>query len=666
MMTTMTMTKPPMTDTPMHVKPLAGSGQGAAGHQTKVSPQAARGRSGGPGSTQAGTMSPIPLGQPLAPGGGFSPTRPGPPPPPPLHGVTGAKGGGGKKRAVEEKGECPKGGALPVTGGGLDGAGIDWETPEGGSVDGSGKGNLPLVQHVARPLVDQYPRRAKPGEGRSQGAPFAPQGDVRPGWNDTVDKSPEAPGSRTLWGENYQQQTAHGGAQQPNSYGEEAQTGKGPGSDQWEQWPGAVGPGDTAAFGSAYKGKGGGFVGEPWTLHCFELNGGGGQPPPPVGGPNGFTAPKGIFGPRERGLGKERTRGRLSAKGHWGIGTHREGGIFRRGPFPGLTRPEAMAGANRRGLVMPPSAGSSSARPVRVGAGPTVTSSPVGSGAAEAEGRFLRHLLGATGVAVMVMTAHRLDTTGVGMGQVGSIRTSSSVATLSGAVRRAVDLAEAPVAAAMATRPGTQGVFTRGPAQGPGGGPGGRNGGPSGGDREFHMLQVMYKMLQQMKGSNQRRESDSNSVRLEALHMPEFHGEVGEDLYRFVDQTSHFLCNYVRPTEWVARLKNAVQTGQRAFDSVLESERSLAHCLRTQGSEPTRLWGPPGRTRGARTQQSLVRTNGPYPEGGPIRVGSEPHTLERSIPAPLVRMVPTRAPPPTPSSCLLLPQSYHRFSGTGR
>ena len=64
--------------------------------------------------------------------------------------------------------------------------------------------------------------------------------------------------------------------------------------------------------------------------------------------------------------------------------------------------------------------------------------------------------------------------------------------------------------------------------------------------------------------------------------MPEFHGTVGEDLYRFIDQISHFLCNYVRPTEWVARLKNAVKSDQRAFDSVLESERSLAYYLRTQ------------------------------------------------------------------------------------
>ena len=71
-------------------------------------------------------------------------------------------------------------------------------------------------------------------------------------------------------------------------------------------------------------------------------------------------------------------------------------------------------------------------------------------------------------------------------------------------------------------------------------------------------------MLQQMSASSNRRESDNNTLRLENLAMPTFSGKVGEDLYRFIDQISHFLGNYVRPSEWVARLKNAVIKDQRA------------------------------------------------------------------------------------------------------
>ena len=56
----------------------------------------------------------------------------------------------------------------------------------------------------------------------------------------------------------------------------------------------------------------------------------------------------------------------------------------------------------------------------------------------------------------------------------------------------------------------------------------------------------------------QRKAEDTNGVKLDSLEMPKFTGRVGEDLYRFIDQISHFLCNYVRPVEWIARLKNAV------------------------------------------------------------------------------------------------------------
>ena len=62
------------------------------------------------------------------------------------------------------------------------------------------------------------------------------------------------------------------------------------------------------------------------------------------------------------------------------------------------------------------------------------------------------------------------------------------------------------------------------------------------------MMWFMYMMMQQMQDVSNRRESDSNAVRLDALQMPSFTGRVGEDLYRFIDQLSHFLNNYVRPS----------------------------------------------------------------------------------------------------------------------
>ena len=63
------------------------------------------------------------------------------------------------------------------------------------------------------------------------------------------------------------------------------------------------------------------------------------------------------------------------------------------------------------------------------------------------------------------------------------------------------------------------------------------------------MMEMMYMMMQQLVDNGQKRENDANMVRLNALEMPHFTGKVGEDLYRFVDQISHFLNNYVRPTE---------------------------------------------------------------------------------------------------------------------
>ena len=72
-------------------------------------------------------------------------------------------------------------------------------------------------------------------------------------------------------------------------------------------------------------------------------------------------------------------------------------------------------------------------------------------------------------------------------------------------------------------------------------------------------------MLQQMMQNNARRENDTNTVRLEAMQLPTFSGRVGEDLYKFIDQFSHFVSNYVRPAEWVARLKNAIQKDQGGY-----------------------------------------------------------------------------------------------------
>jgi hypothetical protein len=93
------------------------------------------------------------------------------------------------------------------------------------------------------------------------------------------------------------------------------------------------------------------------------------------------------------------------------------------------------------------------------------------------------------------------------------------------------------------------------------------------------MIQLMFGMMRSM---DRRSKEGGTRVKLDALEMPKFTGRVGEDLYRFVDQLSHFLCNYVDPTEWVARLKNAVLRDQRAFDSVVETERTAAHILQTQ------------------------------------------------------------------------------------
>ena len=70
---------------------------------------------------------------------------------------------------------------------------------------------------------------------------------------------------------------------------------------------------------------------------------------------------------------------------------------------------------------------------------------------------------------------------------------------------------------------------------------------------------------------------------------------MGEDLYRFIDQISHFLCSYVRPTGWLIRLKNAVKTDTRAFDSVLETARTAAYMLRTDPDLFTGRPTPPTR-----------------------------------------------------------------------
>ena len=73
------------------------------------------------------------------------------------------------------------------------------------------------------------------------------------------------------------------------------------------------------------------------------------------------------------------------------------------------------------------------------------------------------------------------------------------------------------------------------------------------------MLEIMYTLVNTLVQQGQRRAEEGNGVKLDSLAMPIFTGRVGEDLYRFIDQISHFLCNYVRPVEWIARLKNAVQ-----------------------------------------------------------------------------------------------------------
>ena len=108
-------------------------------------------------------------------------------------------------------------------------------------------------------------------------------------------------------------------------------------------------------------------------------------------------------------------------------------------------------------------------------------------------------------------------------------------------------------------------------------------------------MEMMYMMMQQLVDSGQKRENDANMVRLNALEMPHFTGKVGEDLYRFVDQISHFLNNYVRPTEWVARLKASVQKDQRAYDSVVTTERTYAYLLRTQPDPVTGQYRSPTR-----------------------------------------------------------------------
>ncbi len=105
----------------------------------------------------------------------------------------------------------------------------------------------------------------------------------------------------------------------------------------------------------------------------------------------------------------------------------------------------------------------------------------------------------------------------------------------------------------------------------------------------------MYLMLVQMATANQRRSDETNTVRLPAMEMPNFTGRVGDDLYKFIDQISHFLGNYVRPGEWVARLKAAVQRDTRAYDSVVEAERTAAYLLSTGQDPMTGEYLPPTR-----------------------------------------------------------------------
>ena len=86
----------------------------------------------------------------------------------------------------------------------------------------------------------------------------------------------------------------------------------------------------------------------------------------------------------------------------------------------------------------------------------------------------------------------------------------------------------------------------------------------------------MHQMMDQVFANNERKDSEGNAVRLNALEMQVFTGKVCEGLYRLVDQICHRLENYLRPPEWAARLKAAVQKNARAYDSVVETERSFA------------------------------------------------------------------------------------------
>ena len=65
--------------------------------------------------------------------------------------------------------------------------------------------------------------------------------------------------------------------------------------------------------------------------------------------------------------------------------------------------------------------------------------------------------------------------------------------------------------------------------------------------------------------------------------------------YRFIDQLSHFLKNYVRPTVWVVRVKATAQRASRAYDSVVETERACACLLHTEVCQVTGRAFPPSR-----------------------------------------------------------------------
>ena len=109
------------------------------------------------------------------------------------------------------------------------------------------------------------------------------------------------------------------------------------------------------------------------------------------------------------------------------------------------------------------------------------------------------------------------------------------------------------------------------------------------------MMHSMCQTLRHMNEDRNRRETDSNAVRLNPLEMPVFNGRVGESLYRFIDQMSHFLNNCVHPTEWVARLKAAVQKDSRAYDSVVQTERTYAYLFRTEVGQTAGTALPPSR-----------------------------------------------------------------------